>query len=146
MLYSKNGSYPNHLPFRIKLSNGLTRTDPSSFTPEEIADAGYIAVDDPPASIPDSQILEWSGTAWNIRDKTEQELADELERKWYEVRAHRDYLLTLIDWRFLRYQSQVRLGITPTDNIQILDEYAQALRDITLQSDPYNIVWPDLTL
>ena len=141
-LYSKDGSYPNQIPFRIKLSNGLTRTDPSTFTPEETADAGYIAVEDPPTSIPDTQILEWTGTNWNIRDKTEQELELELDRKWQDVRTQRDYILSLLDWRFLRYQSQTRLNITLTDNIEILDTYAQALRDITLQSDPYNIVWP----
>lgn len=142
MLYSKDGSYPNQLPFRIKLSSGLTRTDSLTFTPEEIADAGYITVEDPPASIPDNQILEWTGTVWNVRDKTEQELALELERKWQEVRTQRDYILSLLDWRFLRYQSQTRLNITLTDNIEILDTYAQSLRDITLQSDPYNIQWP----
>lgn len=142
MLYSKNGSYPNHLPFRIRLSNGLTRTEPSTFTPEEIADAGYIAVEDPPASIPDHQILEWTGTEWNIRDKTEQELEIELNRKWQEIRDQRDHMLYLLDWRFIRYQSQVRLNITPTESIESLDTYAQQLRDITLQSDPYNIVWP----
>ena len=141
-LYSKDGSYPNQIPFRIKLSNGLTRTDPSTFTPEETADAGYITVEDPPTSIPDTQILEWTGTNWNIRDKTEQELELELDRKWQDVRTQRDYMLSLLDWRFLRYQSQTRLNITLTDNIEILDTYAQALRDITLQSDPYNIVWP----
>jgi len=146
MLYSKDGSYPNYLPFRIKLSNGLTRTDPSSFTPEEIADAGYITVDDPPASIPDTQILEWAGSEWNVRDKTEQELDNEVQHKWHEIRAQRDYILSQLDWKFHRYQSQTRLGITPTDNIANLDTYAQALRDITLQTDPYNIVWPELVL
>lgn len=142
MLYSKNGLYPSQIPFRIKLSNGMTRTDPSTFTPEEIADAGYITVEDPPASIPDTQILEWTGTDWNIRDKTEQELELELARKWQEIRAQRDHMLSLLDWRFIRYQSQIRLEITPTDSIESLDTYAQELRDITLQTDPYNIVWP----
>ena len=142
MLYSKNGSYPNQIPFRIKLSNGLTRTDPSTFTPEEIADAGYITVEDPPASILDTQILEWTGTDWNIRDKTEQELEIELNRKWQEIRDQRDHMLYLLDWRFIRYQSQVRLNITPTESIESLDIYTQELRDITLQTDPYNIVWP----
>lgn len=142
MLYSKNGLYPSQIPFRIKLSNGMTRTDPSTFTPEEIADAGYITVEDPPASILDTQILEWTGTDWNIRDKTEQELEIELNRKWQEIRDQRDHMLYLLDWRFIRYQSQVRLNITPTESIESLDTYAQELRDITLQTDPYNIVWP----
>ncbi len=142
MLYSKDGSYPNYLPFRIRLSNGLTRTEPDTFTPEEIADAGYIAVEYPPESIPDTQILEWTGTEWNVRDKTEQELDNEVQHKWHEVRSQRDHILSQLDWRFLRHQSQTRLNITPTDSIENLDTYAQELRDITLQSDPYNIVWP----
>lgn len=41
MLYSLHGSRPAPLPFRIRLSNGFTRTDPTSFTAIEIADAGY---------------------------------------------------------------------------------------------------------
>lgn len=141
MLYSKNGSYPSRLPFRITLSNGFTRTDPTSFTEEEIADAGYIAVDDPPV-YSSHQILIWTGTNWLVRDKNEQELAEELARKWYEVRAHRDRLLSELDWKVMRYNSQVRLGITPIDDINSLDVYAQALRDVTLQSDPDGIVWP----
>jgi hypothetical protein len=48
MLYSLNGAYPKPLPKRIVLSNGTTRTDPTTFTPEEIADAGYIQVPEPP--------------------------------------------------------------------------------------------------
>jgi hypothetical protein len=38
---------PAPLPFRIRLSNGFTRTDPSSFTAAEIADAGYTLVAEP---------------------------------------------------------------------------------------------------
>lgn len=142
MLYSKNGAYPTSLPFRIVLSNGMTRTDPSTFTPEELADAGYIAVDNFPSNTQSNQVVEWTGTGWNVRNMTEQELIDQTARKWYEVRAMRDKLLTDLDWRFLRYQSQVRLGLTPTDDIVELDTYAQALRDITLQSDPDTIEWP----
>ena len=141
MLYSKNGLYPSKLPFRITLSNGFTRTDPATFTPEEIADAGYIAVDDPPRCL-SHQILIWTGTDWFLRDKNEQEIAEEIARKWYEIRAHRDRLLSELDWRIMRYQSQLRLGITPTDDISVLDTYAQALRDVTLQTNPDAIEWP----
>lgn len=141
MLYSKNGLYPTKLPFRITLSNGFTRTDPSTFTPEEIADAGYFAVSEPPI-LTQNQVLTWTGMDWYVRDKTEEELVEELARKWYEVRAHRDRLLSELDWRIMRYQSQLRLGIIPTDDISILDAYAQALRDVTLQTDPDGIQWP----
>jgi hypothetical protein len=59
MLYSKNGAYPKPLPFRI-LVNNVTRTDPTSFTPEEIAAAGYVAVVDPPF-VPLYHRLDWTG-------------------------------------------------------------------------------------
>lgn len=144
MLYSKNGSYPAPIPFRIKLSDGRSRTDPSSFTAEEIIDAGYIQVSYPPV-VTNTEVLEWTGIIWNVRNKTEQEIEAELNAKWQEVRSVRDKLLLALDWKFIRYQSQVRLGLTPTDNIEALDTYAQALRDITLQSDPDNIVWPTLS-
>ena len=78
MLYSKNGSYPSTIPFRIVLSNGNTRTDPSSFTPEELADAGYISVPDKPGT-ESTQVLSWNSQtiSWDIRDKTEEELRQE---------------------------------------------------------------------
>lgn len=79
MLYSLNGNYPTELPFRIRLSDGNTRTDPSTFTQEDIADAGYIEVDEPP-TINNSQVLSWSSQLidWVVRDKTPEELAWEL--------------------------------------------------------------------
>lgn len=79
MLYSLNGNYPTELPFRIRLSDGSTRTEPSSFTQEDIADAGYIEVSEPPV-ITNSQVLSWSSQLidWVVRDKTPEELAWEL--------------------------------------------------------------------
>lgn len=74
-LYSKNGSYPEPIPFRIRLSNGLTRTEPSTFTEDEIADAGYTEVSNPP-SITTEQVLEWNSLnlEWIVRSVTEQEI------------------------------------------------------------------------
>lgn len=60
-------SYPKRLPWRIRLSDGSTRTDPSTFTAEEIADAGFIEVESPPEVL-DGKILAWSGTNWQIID------------------------------------------------------------------------------
>lgn len=78
MLYSLNNQYPKPLPFRIKLSDGRTRTDPSTFTDDEIADSGYVLVDNPP-NITTNQVLSWSSEtlSWNVRDKTEEELRAE---------------------------------------------------------------------
>ena len=89
MLYSFKDQYPAELPFRIVLSNNLTRTDPSTFTEEEIADAGYTLVPDPP-SITENQVLEWVGS-WSIRDKTQEELSIEMQLKIKEY----DKALTL---------------------------------------------------
>lgn len=79
MLYSYQGNYPQPLPFRIRLSNRLTRTDPSTFTPEEIVDAGYIEVSDEPIPT-ENQIVIWSPStiSWIVRDKTPEEIQNEL--------------------------------------------------------------------
>jgi len=81
-LYSYNGAYPQTIPFRIRLSDGRTRTDPTSFTAEEITDAGYTEVSDKP-TITDTQVLEWDSQAidWIVRDKTSEEIAAELAAK-----------------------------------------------------------------
>lgn len=66
MLYSKDGQYPTLLPYRIRMPDGSTRTDPSSFIEEDLSLAGYIAVEEPPESISANQRLEWTGTEWNV--------------------------------------------------------------------------------
>ncbi|AUQ98110.1 hypothetical protein [Phaeobacter inhibens] len=67
-LYHTATSAPAPLPFRIRLSDGRSRTDPASFTAEEIADAGYIAAPPPPDHDPASQRLTWDGAAWGVED------------------------------------------------------------------------------
>lgn len=90
-LYSHNSGYPQKLPFRIKLSDGRTRTDPSTFTAEEILDAGYVEVRDMPLEEP-GKVLFWSpqDMDWVIRDKTEQELQQESEIRRSKINGHRD--------------------------------------------------------
>jgi hypothetical protein len=68
MLYSFNGQFPKELPFRIILSDGRTRTDPETFTAGEIADAGYLAVSDPPSYNPAYQTVAWQNGDWVIPD------------------------------------------------------------------------------
>jgi hypothetical protein len=76
MLYTHNGSTPAPLPFRITLSDGRARTDPATFTPEEIADAGYVAANPKPTPGAD-QVVSWGGSDWVVRTKTAEELAAE---------------------------------------------------------------------
>lgn len=72
------------------------------------------------------------------------ELAERENRRWTQVRARREDLMDQFEWRIQRYHRQVRLGVTPTDNIAVLDAYMQALADITTQPDPYQITWPQV--
>lgn len=144
MLYSKNGSYPTTIPFRIRLSDGRTRTNPSTFTAEEIIDAGYVEVPQPPF-VSGIEVLEWTGTDWMVRNKTPEELQAENDVLWSEIRAERDNRIEAVTWRYERYARHARLNLTQLDNIADLDNYVQALADIPqTQSDPKNIDWPNL--
>jgi len=64
------------------------------------------------------------------------------DAQWNVIREERDKLMAEFDWRYLRYDRQVRLGLTPSDDLNAMDVYMQALADITLQPDPFNITWP----
>jgi hypothetical protein len=145
-LYSHNKSYPQSLPHRIRLSNGLTRTDPTSFTPEEIADAGYVQVDDQPTANSVQKVY-WDSDRiqWVLEDKTLEELQAETNALWNAIRQERDKRIAAVTWRYERYARHARLGIEQIDNIEDLDAYIQALADIPQnQTDPYDIVWPVL--
>lgn len=82
MLYSYNGAYPTVLPDRIRLSNGQTRTDKSTFTAEEIADAGYVLapVRDLPYDVTRKKVA-WDGNNWTTEDITEAERQQVLSEK-----------------------------------------------------------------
>jgi hypothetical protein len=60
MLYSYQTCWPQELPFRIRLSNGFTCTDPSTFTAEDLADAGFTGPYVEPSYDPDTEILNWN--------------------------------------------------------------------------------------
>lgn len=61
------------------------------------------------------------------------------------IRAERGRKISAVAWRYERIARQERLGITPTDNIAVLDAYVQALADITLQPTfPQSVDWPDV--
>ncbi|WP_139792728.1 hypothetical protein [Pseudophaeobacter leonis] len=73
-LFTKGGAKPAPMPFRIRLSDGRCRTNPTSFTPEEIADAGFVAVD-PKPDPGVNQFVTWGDGDWVLHDKTLEELA-----------------------------------------------------------------------
>ena len=141
-LYSKNGELPNYLPDRIRLSNGLTKTDRETFTQEDISQAGYIAVDEPPATSL-NQVSEWNSEnlSWSIREKNASEIGEE----WKKIKQNRNDLLKKVDMLVDRCKSELRQGLPQNHYIlEALDEYAQLLRNITDQEDVFNIIWPNL--
>lgn len=58
------------------------------------------------------------------------------------VRFRRDRLIGEFQWRYDRYNREVRLGLTTTDDLTKMDAYIQALANITDTEDLNNIVWP----
>ena len=149
MQYSVNGDYPiTTLPHRIRLSNGLTKTDNTTFTDSDLVSAGITTVADNPPYNTNTQKLVWNRetTEWDVAELTQDELDQITDSKWIQVRSQRDYLLSEADQRVLRYQSEERAGITThTDSISDLDTYMQELRDIPqTNSNPDNIVWPTI--
>lgn len=144
MLYSHNNQFPQPLPERIRLSSGLTRTDSSTFTEEEIADAGYVPAGENPSFNDDTEKVIWNGSAWEVVALTDAEIAFKTDSLWKEIRDARNEKIKEIEWRVFRYHSEVRLGITTTtDDISKLDTYIQELRDITTsKSNPLDVTWP----
>ena len=59
--------------------------------------------------------------------------AGSTDRQWNEIRTQRNAKLMESDW--------TQLPDAPVD-AAAWAEYRQALRDVTDQTDPFNIVWP----
>lgn len=68
-------------------------------------------------------------------DYTTKEWVLDLDAAWAGVRAERDRLLAASDW--------TQLPDVPLTTKEAWAAYRQALRDITEQPDPLNIVWPE---
>lgn len=78
--------------------------------------------------IEDNQVF-----AVRVEALSDDEVAAQVNSQWGRVRRQRDQMLASTDWRVL--------PDVPGDQTD-WREYRQALRDITEQSDPFNIVWP----
>ena len=143
-LYSYKTEYPTtEIPERIRLSNGSTRTDSSTFTSDELVDAGYVEVSNPPDFNQETHKLVWSGIEWQTISLTESEISARNAKRWQEIRETRDVKIKEIEWRVMRNLSETRQGLDTTDNITDLDTYIQALRDITSSTtNPLEVPWP----
>lgn len=72
---------------------------------------------------------------WVQTEASESEIDLRLSAKWEEVKLIRNEMLLECDW--------TQLFDIPTETKELWQPYRQSLRDITSQSNPFNIVWPD---
>jgi hypothetical protein len=73
---------------------------------------------------------------YEVSNANEETINKRKEIKWSEVRSTRNTLLAESDWT--QFQDSPITGSSLTD----WQTYRQSLRDVTNQSDPYNITWP----
>jgi hypothetical protein len=93
----------------------------------------------PPRFVIDNTVV------YEIRDIIDMPVIPEeilINQQWKLIKEQRDQLMIQNDWRYSRYSREIRLGLTPTDTLETIDNYMQALADITKQTDPFNITWP----
>ena len=134
-LYSYQGLKPDPLPFRIRLQDGSTRTDPSTFTADEISAAGYTGPYEYPDYDSETQTVDWNGTEFIVRPYNDQELEDQ----WNQIRQQRNQLLKDSDWTQI---SDYDLGLENKNQWAL---YRQELRNLPVtQSNPFNISYPDI--
>jgi hypothetical protein len=102
------------------------------FLEGEYSDDAYYVLDGIPVAIPPKtsqhHIFDYATKQW-IDPRTP-------DTEWPLVRSKRDRLLQASDW--------TQLPDVPLATKEAWAAYRQALRDITEQLDPFNIIWPEL--
>lgn len=117
-----------------------------SFPTPFVAPEGYVAVVDvtPPQigvfqNLAEGDPAEIDGQwtrQWIVSDATEEQIANITEARWSGVRTDRNERLAACDW-WVTKAAETNATISVEQYT-----YRQALRDITNQADPFNIIWP----
>ena len=140
-MYSLNKSYPvPDKPERIRLSNGYTKTDSTTFSTDDLADAGWQVVGDRPTINETTHKVTWSGSNWVVEALPAEEVKN---AQLQSVRTQRDKFINDIEWRIMRYHSFARQGKSQIDDIAVLDKYVQDLRDCINVDDPSATKFPE---
>lgn len=130
-LYSYQGQEPKQLPDKLLLSDGRKRTDISSYTDEEIEDAGFTGPYTVPSFDQEYQRVYWNSEnlSYTVQDIPEEEL-------WERIRIERNRLLSECDWTMA--------ADSPEDlNYREWEMYRQRLRDIpSFYQHPKDVIWP----
>ncbi len=137
-LYSFSGQEPKELPDRIRLPGGYTKTDRTTFSEQDLIDAGYIGPFEKPEYDPQKQELIWDSESlsYTINDFPVPPEPTE-EDHWRNLRGWRNTLLSGTDWIFM-------------PDVDISEEkkeewvaYRKLLRDLPENTeDPTNVTWP----
>ena len=142
-LYSHNGKPPAPLPHRIQLENGLTKTDSSTFTAEEISSNGYTGPYTIPTIDEATQIWRWDkdNLRYVVSDKPtpEEEVAfvPTTEQRWSDLREIRNSRLVICDWTRLDDS-----GLSDSKKAEWAT-YRQTLSDFPANvSDITDYTWP----
>lgn len=133
-LYSYKGNEPEELPQRIRLTGGATRTDSSSFSESEIANAGFDGPYTKPEYDVETQTLKWDSEnrEWNISSIPNSYF-------WDRMRDRRNFHLATSDW--------TQFGDSPLteEKKEEWKVYRQELRDLpSITTDPKNVTWPSI--
>jgi hypothetical protein len=132
-LYSHRQATPAPLPHRIRFADGSTRTDASTFTPDELERAGYFGPYERPECNPKLETIDWDGEAleYIVRPYS----FDELQAQYAKIRQQRIQLLQSCDWTQI---ADYDLGA----DRDAWAAYRQALRDLADADNPFDITWP----
>ena len=130
-LYSHYTAIPAPLPHRIRFADGSTRTDSTTFTPDELKRAGYSGPYERPECNPKLETIDWDGTQFLVRSYG----FDELQAQYAKIRQRRIELLQSCDWTQI---ADYDLGA----DREAWATYRQALRDLADALNPFDITWP----
>jgi len=129
-LYSYKGEEPA-LITEITLSSGLKRTNPETFTDEELADAGYTGPFTKPNFNPETETQHWDA---EIGDWVTESIPN--EELWIGIRSERDRRLAECDWTMAADAPQ-------NLNFHEWEMYRQRLRDLpSFYENPKDVIWP----
>jgi len=164
-----NSSQPvMSLPRRLRLPNGLTRTNTSTLSEAELKSIGIRKVPNPPSNSDDTKYVVWEAgkvetdeegnvtattpEGWQVKDKSTEQIkidkdvkdaraAKALADRWKAIRTRRDTLLANSDWAMAPEQNRVTLTSKQKTDVEA---YRKTLRDLpkTYESKVDELQWP----
>ena len=129
---TKTGTIFELFPNTSFPKSGATATFVSENNMLEITE--WLATTEPDQKLTKVDVYIESGKAYDckVEATTTEERTTLINSQWSSIREQRDEKLQETDWR-------ASSDLTLSDTWKT---YRQALRDITTQSDPFNITWP----